>query len=242
MAWQRIERPTDRQYGETDISRGMTMSSDNLAGSIDHTLVDPTANAAAVANAVNTAIHLGCASVWLNPGRITLATDIADGAIILGSVIGFPFGATTTSTKVAEAGTAAADGATELDMVLDLGRFLDGNTAGAGRDIAAVRETAGEHLLTVTIESAALDNDEIVEAARLAVANGADFVKTSTGHHPAGGATPTAVALIREAVGADRGVKASGGIRTLADVKAMLAAGATRIATSATAEILRRGS
>lgn len=211
----------------------------DLAAAIDHTLLDPLADAAAVTAAVKLAVDVGCASVCLNPSRVRLASEILDGAgLPVCTVIGFPFGATTTATKVVETLTASDHGASEFDMVLDLGRFLDGDLAGAGADIAAVRGAVGTGVLKVIIESSALGIEQIRAAARLAVANGADFVKTSTGYHPSGGATVEAVAAIRGAVGPDIGVKASGGIATLADAEAMIEAGATRIGSSRTAAIV----
>lgn len=212
---------------------------DDIARIIDHTLLDPLADGAAVANAVNIAVAHGCASVCLNPSRVTLATDLLDGETLpVCTVIGFPFGATTTATKAAETALAVEQGATEADMVLDLGRFLDGNLAGVAADIAAVRHECEGLVLKVIIESSALSLDQVREAAMLCADAGADFVKTSTGYHPSGGATVDAVAAIREAVGPDLGVKASGGIRTLADAKAMVAAGATRLGTSRTVELV----
>lgn len=212
---------------------------DDIAARLDHTLLDPLANAAAVANAVNIALNHGCASVCINAGRVQLAADILTGeSLPICSVIGFPFGATATAAKVAETHTARDEGASEFDMVLDLGRFFDGNLAGAGSDIASVKKACGDLVLKVIIESAALTIEQVAEASRLAVDNGADFVKTSTGYHASGGATTEAVVVMRETVGPDVGVKASGGIRNLADAKAMLAAGATRLGVSRTIDIL----
>lgn len=144
--------------------------------------------------------------------------------------------------KAAEAAEAVRNGADEIDMVVNLGLVRAGEWRGVESDVRAVRNAidlvASERVLKVICESAALSDDELRNTCRAAVAGGADFVKTSTGFHKAGGATERAVAIMRETVGDNIGVKASGGIRTTAAALAMIAAGATRIGASATRDIL----
>ena len=154
------------------------------------------------------------------------------------TVIGFPSGANRSPVKQAEAAQAVADGADELDMVVNLGFVKTANWRAVTADIAAVREVAGGALVKVIIESAALTDDEIIACCRAAESAGADFVKTSTGFHPAGGASEHAVRLMRDTVGDRLGVKASGGVRSTEAALTMIAAGATRIGTSSSAAIL----
>jgi deoxyribose-phosphate aldolase len=154
------------------------------------------------------------------------------------SVIGFPHGVDRTDVKVQAARLAAADGAAELDMVINLGALLSERHDDVRADIEAVVQSVPGIPVKVILETAALRHDDKRTACALAREAGAAFVKTSTGFHPAGGATVEDVALMREEVGPDLGVKASGGIRALADAMAMLRAGANRIGTSASAAIL----
>jgi deoxyribose-phosphate aldolase len=144
--------------------------------------------------------------------------------------------------KAAEAAEAVRNGADEIDMVVNLGLVRAGNWRSVEADVRAVRnaidDVAGKRILKVICESAALSDDELRNTCRAAVAAGADFMKTSTGFHKAGGATERAVAIMRETVGDSVGVKASGGIRTTSTALAMIAAGATRLGVSATREIL----
>lgn len=211
-----------------------------LAAVIDHTLLDPSADISAITQAVNIAFRYQCASVCLNSSRVQAAAAIAAGTdLTICTVIGFPSGATTTTSKAAETSEARENGATEFDMVLHLGQFFDGDFAGIAADVAAVKKAAGEHIVKVIIESAALGSlDNIAQASRISVEAGADYVKTSTGYHASGGATVEAITAMRAAVGPDIGVKASGGIRTLEDAQAMLAAGASRIGASKTITII----
>jgi deoxyribose-phosphate aldolase len=154
-------------------------------------------------------------------------------------VAGFPSGAHQTEVKAAEAARAVADGADEVDMVINLGAAKAGDWALVEADIAGVRAAApAPTVLKAILETAALTDAEIVRACQCAAAAGADFVKTSTGFHPAGGATVHAVELMKATVGDRLQVKASGGIRTRAAAEAMIAAGATRLGVSATAQIL----
>jgi deoxyribose-phosphate aldolase len=155
------------------------------------------------------------------------------------AVAGFPSGAHSAGLKAQEAGIAAATGAQEVDMVINLGLARQGRWKEVEEEIAAVRgEVPSPTLLKVIIESAILEDEDIVTACRTAESAGADFVKTSTGFHPAGGATTAAVALMARTVTPRLGVKASGGIRSAADALAMVEAGATRLGLSRTAAIL----
>jgi len=155
------------------------------------------------------------------------------------TVCGFPSGKHASSVKAAEAARAVADGADEVDMVIDVGAAISGDYAAVEADIAAVRAAMlPGRLLKVIIESAALSDDAIVAVCRAAEAAGADFVKTSTGFHPAGGASVRAVGLMAWTVGGRLGVKASGGVRTSAEALAMIEAGATRLGLSGTRAVL----
>ena len=211
-----------------------------LARMIDHTLLAPAASPGQVALLCGEAIDLGVAAVCVAPNRLPLPVGGLPPEIAVCTVIGFPTGAHRSEIKAAEAVRAVADGATELDMVIDLGWASSGLWDRVEADIAAVRAVLPSPLLLkVIIESAALEfDDAIVAACRAAEAAGADFVKTSTGFHPAGGATLEAVALIAATVDGRLGVKASGGIRDTSAALAMVDAGATRIGCSASRTIL----
>jgi deoxyribose-phosphate aldolase len=207
-----------------------------LAAMIDHTLLRPEATRAEVSALCAEAVELGVAAVCVSPSMLPLLDPLEDVAVA--TVIGFPSGAHQSSAKAAEAAVARAEGADELDMVIDLGLARAGEWDGVQADIAAVRAASGRSLLKVIIESAALDEGEIVAACRAAEAAGADMVKTSTGFHPAGGATVEAVRLMAGTVEGRLGVKASGGIRDAATALAMVEAGATRLGCSASRAIL----
>jgi deoxyribose-phosphate aldolase len=212
------------------------MSIAHLARAVDHTLLKPEATRGDIAAAVAEAAELGAYSVCLSPSA--LPVDLPEG-LKLTVVCGFPSGRHHSEIKAAEARLAVAQGADEIDMVIDIAAAIDGRFDAIEADIRAVREAAPRPVvLKVIVESAALDDEAIVGACRAAEAAGADFVKTSTGFHPAGGATLHAVELMKRTVGDRLEVKASGGIRTLADAKAMVAAGATRLGLSSTRAIL----
>ena len=214
------------------------MDAASLAALIDHTILRPDATRAQVRRHCDEARQHGFASVCVNPIHAAFVAEaLAGSGVRTCSVVGFPFGATPTANKVAEARRAVADGATEIDMVIDLGALADGRHAEVQDDIAAVKRACGGHLLKVIIETAMLDDAAKVAACRLAVAAGADFVKTSTGYG-GGGATVADVALMRRTVGPDIGVKASGGIRDTATARAMVEAGATRIGASSGVALL----
>lgn len=210
-----------------------------LAAMIDHTLLAPEATDGDVTRLARDASRLGVGAICVSPSRLPLAPGVLAPGIALAAVAGFPSGAHPAAVKAAEAAAAVAAGAAEIDMVIDLGAALSGDWARVTAEVAAVRAAIGPAvLLKVIIESAAIGPDRIGPACRAAEAGRADFVKTSTGFHPAGGATVAAVAAMAAAVGGRLGVKASGGIRTASDALAMIAAGATRIGASASAAIL----
>jgi deoxyribose-phosphate aldolase len=174
----------------------------------------------------------------VRPSDVARSVARLDGTgVATGTVIGFPHGTTSTAAKTAESRRALDDGALELDMVLHIGRLRSGDLAAVQDDIAAVVDEAPGRVVKVILETAFLTDDEVVAASRAAVAGGAAFVKTSTGF-AGGGATPEHIRLMRETVGADTGVKASGGVRGLDTLLEMVAAGADRIGTSASARIL----
>ncbi len=206
-----------------------------LAALIDHTLLTPEATAAQVEQLCAEAALHGFASVCVSPTRVSLVAErLADHPALACCVIGFPSGAHLPAVKAAEAERAVENGAEELDMVIDLGGLLDRGGEAVEAEVAAVRAAAGDAVgLKVIVESAALDDTRIVAACEAAVAGGADMVKTSTGFHPAGGASTAAVALMRATVGPDVGVKASGGIRSYEDALAVVEAGASRLGMSA---------
>ncbi|HWS58201.1 MAG TPA: deoxyribose-phosphate aldolase [Actinotalea sp.] len=206
-----------------------------VARMVDHTLLKPEATAADVAALVAEAQRLGVYSICVSPSM--LPVDAGD--VLVATVCGFPSGKHHSAIKAAEAARAVADGAHEVDMVIDLGAAVAGRFDAVQSDIAAVRGAVpAPTVLKVIIESAALTDEQVVGCCRAAEAAGADFVKTSTGFHPAGGATVHAVSLMAATVGGRLGVKASGGIRTGAAARALVAAGATRLGLSGTAAVL----
>ncbi|MDT5154332.1 MAG: deoxyribose-phosphate aldolase [Mycobacterium sp.] len=210
-----------------------------VARMIDHTLLRPEATPADVNALVDEAIALGTYSVCVSPSMLPVA--IPDGADLkVAAVCGFPSGKHASAIKAAEAAAAVAAGADEIDMVIDIGAAKAGSFDLVEADIAAVRRAVPDNaVLKVIIESAALTDAEILAVCRAAIAARADFVKTSTGFHPSGGASVHAVALMHEAVGgAGLGVKASGGVRTLDQARAMIEAGATRLGVSGSRALL----
>ncbi|WP_315093844.1 deoxyribose-phosphate aldolase [uncultured Cellulomonas sp.] len=209
-----------------------------LARCVDHTLLAPGATVADVAALVVEGALLGVYSVCVSPSFLPL--DLTEAPNLRVAVVcGFPSGKHHSTVKAAEAALSMQQGADEVDMVIDIGAAIAGDFTAVEADIAAVRAAVpAPGVLKVIIESAALDDEQIVGVCRAAVAAGADFVKTSTGFHPAGGATVHAVELMRATVGPTVGVKASGGIRTAADAAALIDAGATRLGLSATGRVL----
>ena len=208
-----------------------------LAARIDHTLLAPEATADDVVALCEEATELGVAAVCVSPSHLPITDGLGVG-IGIATVIGFPSGAHQPAVKAHEAEVAADAGATELDMVVNLGLVKAGEWLAVGDDIAAVRVAAPDLVLKVIVESACLTEEELVEACRVAEGASADYVKTSTGFHPAGGASLEAVRTMRATVGDRLGIKASGGIRDAATALAMLEAGATRLGCSATRAIL----
>lgn len=222
---------TDREVPSRD-----DVSRDDLAQLIDHTLLKPESTAADVAALAAEAGKLGTYSICISPSQ--LPVEVPEG-VHVATVVGFPSGAVKAEVKAAEAARAVSDGAGEVDMVINIALAKEGRFDELSSEIAAVREAVpAPGVLKVIIESAALGDDEIVSACGAAETAGADFVKTSTGFHPAGGASVHAVSLMNETVGGRLGIKASGGIRTLAAAEEMIAAGATRLGLSASAAIL----
>ena len=217
-----------------------TLTRNVLAAMIDHTLLAPEATPKDIDALCAEAKKLGTYAVCVSPTLATVAArEVAGSFVKVVAVAGFPSGAHSAGLKAQEAGIAAATGAREVDMVIDLGLARQGRWKEVEEEIAAVRgEVPSPTLLKVIIESAILGDEAIVTACRTAESAGADFVKTSTGFHPAGGATTAAVALMARTVAPRLGVKASGGIRSAADALAMVAAGATRLGLSRTAAIL----
>ncbi len=215
----------------------------DLAGFIDHTLLRPDATAAEIDRMCDEAMEYGFASVCINPTWARRVAERLRGSQVLTCcVVGFPLGATTPEVKALEARRAIRDGAREIDMVVNVGALKSGDYELVERDITGVTDSCREAgaVCKVIIEAALLEDDEKVIVSRIARRARAHFVKTSTGFGP-GGATVYDVALMREAVGPEMGVKASGGIRSAEDAKQMIAAGATRIGASAGIEIVTGG-
>ncbi len=219
-------------------SEGLTPAT--FAGCVDHTLLKPEATRTQVEALAQEGAALRVAAVCVNGLWARTVSDALRGSgVATCAVVGFPLGAMAERVVAAETEQALADGATEIDMVIPVGPLRAGDHALVSSYLATVRRAAGPHTLKVILETALLADGDIAGACGLAVDAGADFVKTSTGFNPAGGATAAAVRLMRAEVGPRVGVKASGGIRSLADARAMLDAGASRLGMSATAEVVR---
>jgi len=212
------------------------LTRDELARYVDHTFLKPEGTPAEVEALIAEAASLGVFSICVSPSM--LPVTVPEG-LAVATVCGFPSGKHHSSIKAAEAAQSVADGADEVDMVIDIGAAIAGDFAAVEADIAAVRNAMDpKALLKVIIESAALTDEQIVGACRAAEAAGAQFVKTSTGFHPSGGASVHAVELMAKTVGGRLGVKASGGIRTADAALAMINAGATRLGLSGTRAVL----
>jgi len=213
----------------------------SVASLIDHTLLNPAATARDVLNLCAEAKRYAFHAVMVNPARVALAAAQVHGTTVrVGTVVGFPLGANLTVTKLAEAETAAQNGAHDLDMVMNIGALKSGDRVLVQTEIRSLVQMAHEHgaTLKVILETALLSQEEKILACALAVDAGADFVKTSTGF-AASGATAADVALMRGVVGHEIGVKAAGGIHTAAQVAEMVDAGANRIGASASVAIVR---
>lgn len=211
----------------------------NIAGMIDHTLLKANAGQEEITKLTEEAKKYGFASVCVNPTWVKYASEQLSGTNVkVCTVIGFPLGASTSAVKAFETKDAIANGADEVDMVLNIGALKDKQDEHVMNDIKAVVDAAaGRALVKVIIETCLLTDEEKVRACELAVQAGANFVKTSTGFST-GGATPKDVELMRQTVGTNVGVKASGGIRSLEDMNTMIQAGASRIGASSGASIM----
>ncbi|WP_280265087.1 deoxyribose-phosphate aldolase [Nocardia wallacei] len=220
---------TAPESGTRALTRG------EVAAMIDHTLLAPEATAADIAATVDEARQLGVYAVCLSPSTLPVRAS----GLVVATVAGFPSGKHHSLVKGTEARLAVEQGAAEVDMVIDIGAALAGDYNAVLSDIVTVREAVGDQaVLKVIIEAAALPDGAIVEVCRAAERAGADFVKTSTGFHPAGGASVRAVRLMADTVGGRLGVKASGGIRTAAAAAELIEAGATRLGLSRSREVL----
>jgi deoxyribose-phosphate aldolase len=211
----------------------------NVASMIDHTLLKADATKEQIEKLCAEAKEYQFASVCVNPIWVKLSSQLLQGSNVeICTVIGFPLGASTSETKAFETKNAIGNGATEVDMVINIGALKNNDLDTVEKDIKAVVDAAkGKAITKVIIETCLLSDEEKVRVCQLVVKAGADFVKTSTGFST-GGATENDVALMRKTVGPEIGVKASGGIRSLADTQKMIDAGATRIGASAGVEIM----
>lgn len=216
-----------------------TITLKQLAKTIDHSLLRPELTEQELISGCEIAARYQVASVCVKPCHVRLASQLLEGSgVAVGTVVGFPHGSSTTLVKVAEAKAALADGAKELDMVMNIGEYRSGHFEVVREDIRAVVEASGgKALVKVILENAYLTDQEKASACRLAEEAGADFVKTSTGFAP-GGATLADLRLMRASVGPTVQVKAAGGVRTLEAALEMIDAGVTRMGATATAAIL----
>lgn len=205
---------------------------------IDHTILKPETTQEQVEKILSEAKEYDFASVCVNPTWVSLAAEsLKDSDVKVCTVIGFPLGANTSAVKAFETKDAIANGADEIDMVINIGALKSGNDALVLDDIKAVVDASGDKLVKVIIETCLLTDDEKVRACQLSKEAGADYVKTSTGFST-GGATVADVALMRKTVGPDMGVKASGGARSYEDAIAFIEAGASRIGASSGVAIM----
>jgi len=240
----KIREVVDAGASRLTTTLGNAQVGPEIAGMIDHTLLKPDATQEQIAQLCYEARKYNFAAVCVNPTYVKLCAQLLKGSPVhVCTVVGFPLGATPPEVKAYEAQKAIDDGATEIDMVINIGALKSKDYGHVERDIATVARSthAGGAILKVIIEAALLTDEEKVIACQLAKAAGADYVKTSTGFGP-GGATAQDVALMRLAVGPELGVKAAGGIRNLEDARAMVAAGATRIGASAGVKIVQQAS
>ena len=211
-----------------------------LAGMVDHTILKPETTTAEVEAHCREAVDLGVVRVCVSPSFLPIPPEWLPG-VTVATVCGFPSGKHTREVKAAEAAESVTHGAQEVDMVIDIGSAIAGDWSAVRSDVSSVREAIPGVVLKVIIESAALTDQQIIEVCTICADVGADFVKTSTGFHPAGGATAHAVELMRRTVGSALGVKASGGIRTWDSAVDMVEAGASRLGLSGTAAVLAGG-
>ena len=216
----------------------MAYTPEQVVRLVDHTLLKPEATDADIRALVDEAKRVGAYSICVSPNKLPLPADIDLGEVKLAVVAGFPSGAHHSEIKAAEASRAVAQGADEVDMVINVGDAVQNRFDAVQSDIQSVRDAMPYGVLRVIIESAALTDEQIVGVCEAAKAAGADFVKTSTGFHPAGGASVHAVELMKKTVGDELEVKASGGIRDGKFAAELLAAGATRLGLSSTQSVL----
>lgn len=212
-----------------------------LAALIDHTLLKPEASSHEIEQLCLEAKRYGFASVCIQPYRVRQAAHWLEGSTVkVCTVVGFPLGANCSHTKAIETEQAVAQGATEIDMVLNIGALKEGDDTVVEKDISSVVQAANGHLVKVILETCLLSDEEIRRACSLSIKAGAQFVKTSTGFSKSG-ATVEHVALMRQLVGQNFGVKASGGIRDLDTLMQMVRAGANRIGTSSGVSLIESG-
>ena len=216
----------------------MAYTPEQVVRLVDHTLLKPEATDADIRALVDEAKRVGAYSICVSPNKLPLPADIDLGEVKLAVVAGFPSGAHHSEIKAAEASRAVAQGADEVDMVINVGDAVQNRFDAVQSDIQSVRDAMPYGVLKVIIEAAALTDEQIVGVCEAAKAAGADFVKTSTGFHPAGGASVHAVELMKKTVGDELEVKASGGIRDGKFAAELLAAGATRLGLSSTQSVL----
>jgi deoxyribose-phosphate aldolase len=228
------------KINETEVEK--IMEQIDIAKMIDHTLLKPDATQNEIIKLCGEAKQYRFATVCVNPHWVTLAAKELEGSNVgITTVIGFPLGATTTFSKMAEARDAIANGATEIDMVLNIGALKSGELNTVQKDVEGVVQAAnGQAVVKVILETGLLTDEEKVKACTICQAAGADFVKTSTGFGH-GGATVQDIALMRKTVGPEMGVKASGGVRDNETARKIIAAGATRIGASSSIAIVTGG-
>jgi len=215
------------------------MNRTDLARLLDHSLLKPEATEKDILAQVEVVLQWGIGFFCVQPSYVSLAAGaLRDSGARVVSVVGFPHGCERSTVKAHAAELAVRDGAAEVDMVMNVGRLKSGRSQAVADEIAQVVRAISGIPVKVILETCLLTEEEKVVACRMVRDSGAAFVKTSTGFHPAGGATVADVRLLRATVGPDFGVKAAGGIRTLADAQAMLEAGANRLGTSASPTIL----
>ncbi len=238
----KIQQVVDAGAARLTSTLGSVNVGADIAKMIDHTILKPDATQDQIAQLCYEARKYGFAAVCVNPSYVKLCSQLLQGSPVhVCTVVGFPLGATPPEVKAYEAQEAMDDGATEVDMVINVGALKSKDYTLVERDIATVARAchAGGAILKVIIEAALLTDEEKVIACQLAKAAGADYVKTSTGFGP-GGATVADVTLMRRAVGPAMGIKAAGGIKSYEDARAMVAAGATRIGASAGVKIVQQ--
>jgi len=239
-----VKRIVDAGASRIGVVLGESATARDWASLVDHTLLKPEATENDIKKLCNEAIEFGFASVCVNPSWVKKAAGFLKGSNVpVCTVIGFPLGATLSDVKAFEARRAIFNGASEVDMVINIGALKSGDDCTVEDDIRAVAQAAHENgvLLKVIIETALLSDEEKVRACLASKNAGADFVKTSTGFAK-GGATAADVSLMRRTVGSALGVKASGGVKGIEDARAMFEAGATRIGASVGVKIAQEAS